>query len=139
MANIGAKTLSGLFVGYSQEASGTWSGDLLIADWGDLERAETAGEVHVWRVAAKEVLAAEPFRYPLADGTCRQPAGKTGERYQTIRYRGGAQLWPDAPTGDVHDSAQELSPDQQTAGGDSSKATKADHQDNPRRTRTIGQ
>ena len=110
MDKIGAKTLSGMLVGYSQQAGGTWSGDLLIADWDELERAETAGVIRVVRVAAQEVIAAEPFRYPLADGTCRQ--------HRARRHRSSAQLWPDVPTGDVQETAKELSHEMQVAGGD---------------------
>ena len=55
-AKYGAKTLSGIFTGYDQQAGGSWSGDVWLADWDDLEQAETAGGIKLKRVGAKEIV-----------------------------------------------------------------------------------
>ena len=74
---FGPKTLSGIFIGYSQEAGGSWNGDLLIAEWFAIENAERAGAIHVQRIKAKEVVVMKldgKFRFPLQAGDLRQPA-----------------------------------------------------------------
>jgi hypothetical protein len=43
---FGDKTLAGVFLGYEQHAGGGWSGDLLIADWEEIENAENASEIY---------------------------------------------------------------------------------------------
>ena len=37
--------LSGIFLGYEQQAGGGWSGNLLLADWDDIENAEAACDI----------------------------------------------------------------------------------------------
>ena len=53
----GEKQLSGIFIGYAQNAGGSWNGDLLVVNWHALEAAERASEVYVQRIKAKEVQA----------------------------------------------------------------------------------
>ena len=55
MHKFGVKTLSGAFVGYLQQAGGGWSGDLVIADWEEIENAETASEIYTKRFKTAEV------------------------------------------------------------------------------------
>ena len=54
-----------MFIGYDQKAGGSWSGDLLVVDWDELENAETAAEIHVKRIGAKEVLSNPKTIIPL--------------------------------------------------------------------------
>jgi len=80
----GEKLLSGIFIGYSQNAGGSWNRDLLEVDWHALEGAERASEVHVQRIKAKEVqptLLQDKHRFPLRTGDLRQPASSM-ERLQ---------------------------------------------------------
>ena len=79
----GPKTLSGIFVGYDQQAGGSWSGDLRVADWDDLEQAESAASVRIRRIGAKEVVYTKPFRFPLAEGICKQPSTRTKRTVRT--------------------------------------------------------
>ena len=72
----GKKVLSGIFCGYAQNAGGSWTGDLLIADWHEIEEADRPQDVHVHRVKSKEVtpqLLAGRHRFPLVTGDLRQP------------------------------------------------------------------
>ena len=47
---FGSKVLRGVFIGYEQRAGGGWSGDLLVADWEEIQGAEDHHEIHVKRV-----------------------------------------------------------------------------------------
>ena len=82
----GSKTLHGFFIGYDQRAGGSWSGDLFVVDWDEMENADMASSVLVKRVAAKEVVTQRNVTFPLAEGSCRQPATRTSDRAQ---LRGG--------------------------------------------------
>ena len=67
------KVISGIFMGYDQRAGGSWSGDLLIADWHAIATAKRAGEVHIQTIRAKEVFPTHMdtpsrFRFPLVTG-----------------------------------------------------------------------
>jgi transposase InsO family protein len=76
MHPFGAKTLSGLFIGYYQQPGGLWGGDLLVVDWQEFDRAERVAEVPIRRIKAKEVfpqLYNGKYRFPLAEGALRQP------------------------------------------------------------------
>ena len=55
---FGIKVLSGVFIGYSLNIGGGWSGDLLVADWEDIEAAERPKDVYIKRFKAQEVKAA---------------------------------------------------------------------------------
>ena len=66
---FGLKTISSVFVGCDQRAGGNWSGDYLIADWDEIEQAETAREIHVHRVKETNVC--------LVNGEHRFPERKT--------------------------------------------------------------
>ena len=73
---FGDKTLSGVFIGYAQQAGGGWSGDLIIADWEEIENADTASEIYPKRFKAAEITVikqGEQFCFPLAEGNLRQP------------------------------------------------------------------
>ena len=59
---------------------------MFVVDWDEMENAEMASAVHVKRVAAKEVVAQTNATFPLAEGSCRQPATHTSDRAQ---LRGG--------------------------------------------------
>ena len=43
---FGNKLLPGIFLGYDQEAGGAWSGDYLILDAAELQRAVRVSDVH---------------------------------------------------------------------------------------------
>lgn len=73
---LGSKTRKGIFLGYSQQSGGTWNGDLLILDWGEMENAQTIAAIHIKRLKAKEVIPTmrgELHNFPCADGKLRQP------------------------------------------------------------------
>ena len=73
---FGEKVLSGIFVGYHQKQSGSWSGDLFIADWEAIENAESSRNIYIKRFNAKEVFVVKingRFRFPLVEGDLRQP------------------------------------------------------------------
>ena len=57
LSKFGTKVLQGVFLGYHQRAGGAWTGDLLFADWSQIEEAENARDIHVKRQSAKEVFA----------------------------------------------------------------------------------
>eukprot|EP00973_Karenia_brevis_P079938 11091933-Karenia_brevis.AAC.1 len=57
--------LSGIFCGYSGQAGGGWNGDILIADWDQLEDVEMASEIHLNRSSATEM-------HPVKFGDWRQ-------------------------------------------------------------------
>ena len=75
---LGEKLLSGIFVNYDQRAGGAWSGDVYIADWEQIQEAETIHDIYPRRFNAKEVFPVkhgEKFRFPVAEGRLRQPGG----------------------------------------------------------------
>ena len=76
MHKFSDRTLSGFFLGYSQLAGVGWSGDLIIADWEEIENAETASEIYTKRFKAQEVTVVkqgEDFYLPLAEVNLKQP------------------------------------------------------------------
>jgi hypothetical protein len=65
---FGSKTFQGVFVGYDQRAGGQWSSYYLVADWDEIEQADTARETHVHRVKEINVcLLNGKHRFPLAE------------------------------------------------------------------------
>ena len=72
----GRKTLSGIFIGYSQNAGGSWDEDLLLVDWHELEQADRASDVHVKRVKFKGVVPSmlgSRYRFRLQTNELKQP------------------------------------------------------------------
>ena len=68
--------LSGIFMGYVQQAGGGWTGDLWVADWDQIENANHFSDIHMLRFKSKEVIAVkyrDRFRFPLAEGVLSQP------------------------------------------------------------------
>jgi hypothetical protein len=64
---FGSKVLSGIFVGYDQQAGGGWSGDLLVVDWDQVEIAEHFNDIYIKRFKAAEVEAikvSDKYRFP---------------------------------------------------------------------------
>ena len=55
LLQFGKKMLSGIFIGYVQQAGGGWTGDLYIADWQQIEQAEYSTDIHIKRFKAEEV------------------------------------------------------------------------------------
>ena len=41
LTSFGAGMLSGVFIGYEQHAGGGWTGDLMVADWDEIEKPRT--------------------------------------------------------------------------------------------------
>ena len=101
----GDKTLSGLFIGYKQRAGGSWSGDVLVIDWEEIDTADSAREVHVKTVAAKEIITTTPFRFPLSEGICRQPSTRSSQRHRTKSRN--ARVWDDLQEGAEGSESQE--------------------------------
>ena len=67
---FGKKVLLGLFLGYALYAGKIWKGDVLIADFEELETMD-ASEIYSKRLNAKEVLFPKEkgtFIFPIADG-----------------------------------------------------------------------
>jgi hypothetical protein len=63
-------------MGYDQQAGGGWSGDLLVADWDQIENAEYPSEIYIRRLKSAEIEVVkngDNFRFPLAHGELRQP------------------------------------------------------------------
>ena len=82
MPTFGTRVLPGLFVGYQQQAGGGWSGDVLVADWEEIANAESQSDIHIRRVAMKEievVKKGDRFRYPAATGELKQPGNESCE------------------------------------------------------------
>ena len=126
---FGSKRLSGIFVGYEQQAGGGWSGDLLIADWEQIENAEMHSQIHSKKFKAAEVEAVKignNFRFPLAEGVLRQP-GSDSHKNRSLRLRRAKDdlEHDDGRRTDIEedetqdDTAEETSDDQ--AGGDTTQ------------------
>ena len=68
--------LQGIFLGYEQKVGGGWSGNFIVADWGDIENADAPCDIYPKTINAKEVQPIKlnsKFRFPLAEGALRQP------------------------------------------------------------------
>ena len=76
LPSFGAGLLSGIFVGYKQHAGGGWTGDLLVADWDEIENAQTPSQVHVKTFKAGEVfpmtLESGNFIFPMFEGALKK-------------------------------------------------------------------
>jgi hypothetical protein len=107
LATFGYQTRSGIFIGYDQQAGGAWSEDLLVVDWDELEQAEHCSEVHIKRVAGKEVVCNKPYRFPLAEGICRQPSPNTSARSRARGNRRHCRVWDNAEAADDRELASE--------------------------------
>ena len=77
---MGSKTLPGIFMGYCQHAGGGWTGDLLVLDPEQLEKAEGSHQVYIKRFKSPEVIVTNKgstddpvFLYPVASGKVKQP------------------------------------------------------------------
>ena len=63
-------------MGYQQHAGGGWSGDVLIADWEELDNASHVSEVYIRRINSQEMFPVKEegkFIFPLALGLLNQP------------------------------------------------------------------
>ena len=69
---FGQKTLKGIFLGYVLRAVRGWSGDLMIADYEDLQESE-ASEIYVKGFQNQEVFVKEDYEYQCANGTLKLP------------------------------------------------------------------
>lgn len=70
-------------MGYHQRPGGSWNGDVLYADWEEVEEADTPSDMYVRRIAWKEVEIIkqdEKFSFPLAQGELQQPGQKEKTR-----------------------------------------------------------
>ena len=83
-------------MGYSQQAGGTWSGDLLVADWEELEKADHVSDVTMKRFKAKEVHPVKlvDFVFPVSAGRLKQPSERTSRPAKSRRMA----LGPKGPT-----------------------------------------
>ncbi len=68
----GAKTRSGIFMGYAQYKGGEWSGDVWIADWELMEKATHPTYIKPTKIPRAQVeipkLSNGHFRFPIAEG-----------------------------------------------------------------------
>ena len=58
-------------MGYVQHAGGGWTGDLLVSDWEQIERATTNSDIYTKRFKAEEVavtLKQDAYCFPIAAG-----------------------------------------------------------------------
>ena len=85
---FGDKLLPGIFLGYELQAGAGWSGDLILADWDEIQEAECFSEVYPKRFKAGEVhpvMKNETYQFPIAEGNLRQPGGKIIEYVRRTR------------------------------------------------------
>ena len=78
--------LPGIFIGNALISGGCWTGDVLIADWQDIEN-NVASKVHVNQFKSKEVgikKLQEAFTFPCAEGSLRQEGHA---QRQTFRHQ----------------------------------------------------
>ena len=87
---FGKKVLPGLFLGYALYAGRLWKGDVLIADFEELETMD-ASEIYSKRLDAKEVIFPKEngeFIFPIADGRIKTLGGDQDLRTSTlVRHR----------------------------------------------------
>ena len=87
---FGKKVLPGLFLGYALCAGRIWKGDVLIADFEELETMD-ASEIYSKRLHAKEVIFPKEngkFIFPVPDGRIKTPGGDQELRTSTlVRHR----------------------------------------------------
>ena len=87
---FGKKVLPGLFLGYALYAGGIWKGDVLVADFEELETMD-ASEIYSKRLNAKEVIFPNDkgeFIFPIADGRIKTLGGDQDLRTSTlVRHR----------------------------------------------------
>ena len=97
---LGDTMLSGKFLGYALHTGDRWSGDLLIADWDEVEK-KIALEVHVKRFKSPEAQVTTvqgTYIFPCAAGSL-EPEGRARLTTFTLlaiskrRERRGIQLW----------------------------------------------
>ena len=88
----GDKLLPGIFLGYDIQSGGGWSGDLIVADWDEIQEAESFSEIYPKRFKApevhptlKETSDKESYKFLLAEGNLRQPGGFTTEYVRRTR------------------------------------------------------
>ena len=63
-------------MGYSQQAGGGWTGDLLVADWQQIADAEMFSDISIKRFKADEITVMNfegQNQFPLAKGDFKQP------------------------------------------------------------------
>ena len=82
---FGKKDLPGLFLGYALYAGRIWKGDVLVADFEELETMD-ASEIYTKRLKAKEVIFRKQgeFIFPIADGRIKLPGGDQELRTSTL-------------------------------------------------------
>ena len=78
LPEFGGKLLSGIVVGYAQQAGGSWSGDIEVIDAIDLTNASSTNEIHAWRISAQEITVNKPkdgnFVFPIIEEDWDQPS-----------------------------------------------------------------
>ena len=60
-------------------------------------RQKPLGGVTLKRVGAKEIVWTKPFRFPLAEGICKQPPTKTSDKSQSRSRARKSRVWDDPP------------------------------------------
>ena len=83
---FGKKVLPGLFLGYALYAGGIWNGDILVADFEELETMD-ASEIYSKRLNGKEVIFPKEngkFIFPVADGRIKFTGGDQELRTSTL-------------------------------------------------------
>ena len=85
LPKMGSKLLKGIFMGYKTHSGGRYSGELLIADAGDLEAASFASEITIRSIQEPQVAVCVPFSFPLVDATQLQPPHEVDKWSKPIR------------------------------------------------------
>ena len=82
---FGKKVSPGLFLGYALYAGGIWKGDVLVADFEELETMD-ASEIYSKRLNAKEEIFHQEKRliFPIADGQIKTLGGDQELRTSTL-------------------------------------------------------
>ena len=68
--------LSGIFTGYVQQSGGFWNGDVILAEWDNVNSAESVSDIYPRRVSHKELTVIKvngKHKFPLAEGALNQP------------------------------------------------------------------
>ena len=94
------------------------TGDLLVADWEQIESAETVNEIYVKRFKAQEVFVTkvgDKFRFPIDEGVLRQPFPRDTTWLDRSRRRTKPKISQESESGENDDSDTECT--QGPAGG----------------------
>ena len=108
--------MPGVFLGYSQQAGGGWSGDLLLADWEALSACTDVKDFPIKRFKHKEVtpiMDGDSFRFPAAEAKRKQAGDDILELPSSNPFDGSSSapsaeaVDDDSPPGDAKEDPEE--------------------------------